>query len=156
MCLDCDDCQVWNSDSMFGFSVSTLYSHNSSLLGPQLKVCKCVWNSLLPPRVSFSFFGWPGKIRSNVLIFCLRLVSWTAMFNPPCHFCSSELESSSHALLHCPFSWSILSAIVEEWGLYWCIPKSVDGLLFWWMSGKFHKFDRLIWRAIPLIVLWSI
>ncbi|XP_028115739.1 uncharacterized protein LOC114313566 [Camellia sinensis] len=69
---------------------------------------------------------------------------------------SSELESSSHVLLHCPFSWSIWSAIVEEWGLYWCIPKSVDGLLSWWMSGKFHKFDRLIWRAILLIVLWSI
>ncbi|KAL7247394.1 hypothetical protein ACSBR2_002330 [Camellia fascicularis] len=73
-----------------------------------------------------------------------------------CHLCSSELETASYVLLHCPFSWSIWSAVVEEWGLHWCIPNSVDGLLSWWMSGKFHNFDRSIWKAIPLIVLWSI
>ncbi|XP_028077316.1 uncharacterized protein LOC114279296 [Camellia sinensis] len=155
LCLDREDCQVWCTDSVSSFSVSALYSHNSSLLGPHLKVSNFVWNSSLPLRVSFfSWLAWKSRIKCSD--FLLKIGILDSNTSPLCHFCNSELETASQVLLHYPFSWSIWSAVVEEWGLHWCIPNSVDGLLSWWMSGKFHNFDRLIWRAIPLIVLWSI
>ena len=41
-------------------------------------------------------------------------------------------------------------------GFSWSIQGSVDDLLQWWMAVNFKNIDRLIWRAIPLIVLWSL
>ncbi|XP_028099375.1 uncharacterized protein LOC114298914 [Camellia sinensis] len=100
------------------FSVSSLYSATSSILGPHFKI-----------YASASFI-YP--------------------------FCCSEPESTVHILLYGPFSWLIWSSIINEWGFSWCIQGSVDDLLQWWMAINFKNIDRLIWRAIPLIVLWSL
>ncbi|KAL7202514.1 hypothetical protein ACSBR1_034063 [Camellia fascicularis] len=155
LCLDSEDCQVWSIASAGQFSVSALYSHSSSFLGPHLRICKCVWNSILPFRVSFfCWLAWKNRIKCSDFLLNIGFLDSNA--SPLCHFCCSALEFATHVLLYCPFSWSIWSAIIEEWGFYWCIPKSADDLLTWWISGKFQKFERSIWRAIPLIVIWSI
>ncbi|XP_028124100.1 uncharacterized protein LOC114321152 [Camellia sinensis] len=149
------DCQVWSNASVGQFSVSTLYSHSSSLLVPHLRICKLVWSSVLPPRVSFFYWlAWKNRIKRSD--FLLRIGILDNNVSSLCPFCSSELESATHVLLHCPFPWLIWSAVIEDWGFHWCILKSVDGLLTWWMSDKFQKRERSIWRAIPLIVLWSL
>ncbi|CAL5381243.1 unnamed protein product [Camellia sinensis] len=50
----------------------------------------------------------------------------------------------------------IWSSVIKEWGLQWCISNSVAGLFHWWMSEKFQKYVRIIWRALPLVILWSL
>lgn len=137
------------------FSVSSLYSFSNSILGPHIPICKYIWNRVVPPKVSFfCWLAWKNKIKSADFMRRIGILEPSTSIS--CTFCNFESKSASHLLLHCPFSWQIWSSIIHDWGLSWCIQDSVDGLLQWWMSVKFKHFDRLIWRAIPHIVLWSI
>lgn len=151
------DCYFWAcaTTSTSEFSVSSIYSFSNSTLGPHLPICNHIWNRAVPPKVSFfCWLAWKNKIKSAE--FMLRIGILDPSVSISCTFCGFESESATHVLLHCPFSWQIWSSIIHEWGLSWCIQDSVDGLLQWWMRVNFNHFERLIWRAIPLIVLWSL
>lgn len=151
------DCYFWAcaSASTGEFSVSSIYSFSNSIIGPHLPICNHIWNRAVPPKVSFfCWLAWKNKIKSAEFMHRISILDPSVSTN--CTFCGYDSESASHVLLHCPFSWLIWSSIIHEWGLSWCIQDSVDGLLQWWMSVNFKHFDRLIWSAIPLIVLWSL
>ncbi|XP_028052094.1 uncharacterized protein LOC114256638 [Camellia sinensis] len=151
------DCFFWACATVNSgeFSVSSIYSFSNSTLGPHLPICNHIWNRAVPPKVSFfCWLAWKNKIKSAEFMLRIGILDPSASIS--CTFCGFESESATHVLLHCPFSWQIWSSIIQDWGLSWCIQDSVDGLLQWWMSVNFNHFDRLIWRAIPLIVLWSL
>ncbi|GMP55749.1 hypothetical protein CsSME_00020479 [Camellia sinensis var. sinensis] len=154
--LDRADCLSWacastgNSD----FSVSSLYSLSSSNFGPNLRICKSIWNRSTPPKVSFfCWLAWKDKVKSAE--FLQRIGILDSSVPILCPFCGAEPESAVHVLLLFPFSWRIWSTFLHDWGFYWCINNSVDGLLHWWLGVRLKSFVRLIWRAIPLIILWS-
>ncbi|CAL5348977.1 unnamed protein product [Camellia sinensis] len=149
------DSLVWSSSTSGPFSAASLYSHSTSLLGPDLPITKFIWCNLLPPKVHF--FGWLAwRNRVKIADFLHNHGILGSNVSTSCTFCNSAVESSSHALLHCPFSWSICSSVISDWGILWCIPYSVAELLNWWMSRKFRGFTSKVWRSIPLVVLWSL
>ncbi|XP_028126429.1 uncharacterized protein LOC114323149 [Camellia sinensis] len=155
--LDRADCLSWAcaSTNSSEFSVSSLYSLSSSNLGPNLRICKSIWNKTTPPKVSFfCWLAWKNKIKSAEFLHRLGILDSSVSIL--CPFCRFEPESAVHVLLLCPFSWLIWSSFIHDWGFFWCINNSVEGLLNWWLGVRLKSFDRLIWRAIPLIVLWSI
>lgn len=145
---------VWSAGSC-SFSVSSLYSFSSSLHGPNLSITKFIWSNIFPPKVHFfGWLAWKNRIKSAVFLQILGILGPSA--STSCSFCNSALESAQHILLHCPFSWSIWSHVLFEWRLQWCIPDSVADVLNWWMGVKFKSPLRNFWRAIPLVVLWSL
>lgn len=73
-----------------------------------------------------------------------------------CIFYNSEIETLDHVLLFCPLVWRVWSHLVCWWGLYWVMPRSVEGLFLWWSSFRFPKVSRQIWRFVPLLVFWAI
>ncbi|CAL5404505.1 unnamed protein product [Camellia sinensis] len=155
--IDRADHLIWASASTSPgvFSVSSLYSASNSILGPHSNICKHIWNGVVPPKVSFfTWLAWKNKVKTAVFMHRIGILDASASLI--CPFCRSDPESAVHILLHCPFSWLIWSSIINEWGFSWCIQGSVDDLLQWWMTVKLKNFDRLIWRAIPLIALWSL
>ena len=152
LCLDMVDCLVWANGS---FSVSALYSFSSSQHGPLLQICKFVWYNALPPKVLFfGWLAWKNRLKTAELLHRLGILSSSA--STLCPFCSSEIETAVHILLHCPFSWCIWSSVIQDWGFNWCIQGSVEGLFYWWMGGKLKRLEKKIWKAIPLVVLWSL
>ncbi|XP_028104744.1 uncharacterized protein LOC114303793 [Camellia sinensis] len=151
------NCYFWAcaTASTGEFSVSSIYSFSNSTLGPHLPIYNHIWNRAVPLKVSFfCWLAWKNKIKSAEFMHRIGILDPSISIS--CTFCVYDSESASHVLLHYPFSWLIWSSIIHEWGLSWCIQDSVDGLLQWWMSVNFKHFDRLIWRANPLIVLWSL
>ncbi|KAL7239755.1 hypothetical protein ACSBR2_005600 [Camellia fascicularis] len=152
LCLDDVDCQVWANGS---FSVSALYSFSSSLLGPQLRIGKFVWYNALPPKVLFfGWLAWKNRIKSAEFLHKIGILSSNA--SSLCPFCSTKVETVVHVLLHCPFSVFIWSLVIHVWAFNWCIQGSVEGLFNWWMGGKFKRLEKKIWKAIPLVALWSL
>ncbi|KAL7183910.1 hypothetical protein ACSBR2_026144 [Camellia fascicularis] len=138
LCNENADCLIWSNDaaSHTQFSVFGLYSQSTSLLGPNLKICKHVWSTVLPPKVSFfCWLAWKNRVKS--LEFLHKIGILDSSVATLCPFCNSKTESTIHVLLHCPFSWLIWSAVIQEWGFQWCILNSVAGLLNWWIGGKF-------------------
>ncbi|CAL5367336.1 unnamed protein product [Camellia sinensis] len=155
LCLNSTDSLVWSALGSCAFSVSSLYSLCTSLLGPPLVISKFIWSNTLPPKVSF--FGWLAwKNRVKTAVFLLDIGILSTNVSPLCPLCKVAPESISHVLLHCHFSWVIWSSVLFEWGLCWCIPQSVDALFNWWMGTKLKHPLRKFWEAIPLVVLWSL
>ncbi|CAL5373601.1 unnamed protein product [Camellia sinensis] len=71
-------------------------------------------------------------------------------------FCKTQQETIEHVLLLCPLVWRIWSGLLQWWGVVWVVPSSIEGLLHWWAGLYCNKEERRIWRAIPLVALWSI
>ncbi|XP_028106251.1 uncharacterized protein LOC114305367 [Camellia sinensis] len=68
----CTDCPTWNDVIVRGFKVADLYKFCDKLLGPQIKVCKFVYNKDIPPKwwgvewaipkiVEGLFHWWSGR-----------------------------------------------------------------------------------------------
>ncbi|XP_028075536.1 uncharacterized protein LOC114277790 [Camellia sinensis] len=124
LCLDSVDCRVWANGS---FSVSALYSFSSSQLGLELRISKFVWCNALPPKVLFfGWLAWKNTIKSVEFLHRISILSSSVSFL--CPFCSTEVESALHVLLHCLFSWFIWSSVIYDWGFNWCIQGSMEGL----------------------------
>ncbi|KAL7201279.1 hypothetical protein ACSBR1_033060 [Camellia fascicularis] len=135
-------CQVADSGI---FTVSSLYSFSTSLLGPLLSLSKFIWNHILPPKaLFFGWLAWKYKIKTSE--FLHNLVILGNNLSTSCIFCNAAPEFAQHILLHCSFSWAIWSSVLQDWGLQWCIPLSVAGLFNWWLEANFKSFLRQFWR----------
>ncbi|KAI8015319.1 hypothetical protein LOK49_LG05G02378 [Camellia lanceoleosa] len=42
------------------------------------------------------------------------------------------------------------------WDVVGVLPDSVNGVLLWWEGQVVRSKERMIWRGVPLVVLWSI
>lgn len=71
-------------------------------------------------------------------------------------FCGSDTESVAHVLIWCPFVWRVWAEMLVWWDIQAAIPGSVECLLWWWAGEKLKKKEKMIWRVIPLAVMWSV
>ncbi|GMP95492.1 hypothetical protein CsSME_00044522 [Camellia sinensis var. sinensis] len=73
---ECVDSLSWSAAAAGSgmFTVSSLYSFSTSLLGPPLVLSKFIWNHILPPKVLL--FGWLAwKTKLKLLNSCSTLAS---------------------------------------------------------------------------------
>lgn len=113
--LDCVDSLAWMAAAAGSgmFTVSSLYSFSSSLLGLQLVLSKFVWNHSLPPKVLFfGWLAWKNRIKSSEFLRNLGILGHN--ISTSCIFCNSAPESAQHLLLHCSFSWAIWSSMLQD------------------------------------------
>ncbi|KAL7189991.1 hypothetical protein ACSBR1_039601 [Camellia fascicularis] len=102
----------------------------------------------------FGWLAWKGRIKTSCYLQSIGVLSDAS--NVSCIFCRNELETVNHLLLCCPFSWRIWSNIINWWGVSWVLSGSVSSLLQWWDGYRFNKKEKVIWKVMPLAVLWSI
>lgn len=148
------DIWKWRADSSGMYSAASGYRRCESLLGPDRKVVGEVWNNCAPPKVKFfGWLAWLGKVKTSSYLQRIGILDKAA--NVSCVFCQNEVESVNHILLFCPFVWLLWSQIMKWWGVQWVMPNSVEGLLQWWSFCKMKKLEKVIWKVVPLAVLWS-
>lgn len=66
------------------------------------------------------------------------------------------METVTHVLMCCPFSWRVWPNVIKWWGISWVQPGSVPSLLQWWAGYRCNKRVKMLWKIIPLAVLWSL
>lgn len=148
--LETQDSAVWGAAKPGQSFVSNLYNY-----GGFESFSRLVWIKLLPPKVQF--FGWLAwKHKIKTFVFLQRIGVLPSSASSLCVFCKSQQESLEHVLMLCPFVWRVWSGLLQWWGVSWVIPDSVIGLLQWWSRYPCRKAELRIWRAIPLVTLWSI
>src|ERR1044072_3159829 len=72
-----------------------------------------------------------------------------------CSICAMEIESTRHLLMICNLSWMCWSMILARESLQWCIPRSLQEVLFEWKALK-TKSDQILWELILHSLCWSI
>ncbi|KAI8537194.1 hypothetical protein RHMOL_Rhmol09G0006200 [Rhododendron molle] len=71
-----------------------------------------------------------------------------------CPLCSLYLETHQHLFLHCQFSWSVWSIILDWWKIKWVCPVSVPSLARWWFANGLTRLEKHIWEACFYATLW--
>lgn len=97
---DLEDRRTWRVALGVDFSVKSYYgfiANHRMIMGPE------IWYNGIPLKVQF--FMWTAVLEK---ISTMDLL-WSKGFNMPsvCLLCYQDTESTSHLLLHCPFSWEI-------------------------------------------------
>lgn len=123
--------------------------------GPCHRSVDIIWNNFSPPKAKFfSWLAWRGRQKTKELLHRFGILAGEDV--QTCIFCQQDNESIDHIMLHCPFVWKIWSATAEWWGFQWAIPRSIDDLLLCWLSWKFKKKVKQVWRVLPAAILWSV
>ncbi|CAL5334565.1 unnamed protein product [Camellia sinensis] len=149
------DSLSWAADSSGLFSVASAYKGCELSLATNSKIADLIWKNVSPPRVQFfGWLAWKGRIKTSYYLQRIGVLS--DGFDPRCIFCKGEVENINHVLLFCPFTWRIWSRILQWWGIQWVLPGSISCLFNWCIGIKLQKQEQMIWRAIPLAVLWSV
>ncbi|KAL7255365.1 hypothetical protein ACSBR1_009508 [Camellia fascicularis] len=57
----------------------------------------------------------------------------------------------------CPtMAWRVWTEILKWWDVQDVLPGSMESLLNWWDGVRLNKKQRLIWKSLPITVLWSL
>jgi hypothetical protein len=113
-----------------------------------------VWITLTPSKVQL--FLWllvQDKVTTRDFLFqhdCLTLQK------SRCAFCNSSLETSSHLLIHCHFTWNIWMKLISNRGFCSVFPKFVDNRCYQWSFMVKGKQHNLSWQLLFSCVAWNL
>ncbi|GMP72459.1 hypothetical protein CsSME_00030493 [Camellia sinensis var. sinensis] len=145
----------WAADRSGIFTVSSAYKWSELTTTMPTQVVELIWKNAAPPKAQFfAWLAWKGRIKTSTYLQSIRILSPNSDVN--CVFCRKERETVSHVLLCCSFSWRVWSNIIGWWGVSWVQPGSVVGLIQWWAGFRCKNRLKVIWKIIPLAVLWSL
>ena len=148
---DVEDEVIWTKAKDKRFSVKSLYKD----LDPERREefpANIIWNSLVPPRVSF--FVWEATWKKSITLDRLQRRGFSLANR--CYLCLVEEESIDHILLHCGLARCLWSFLFSLFGVSWVLPYSIREALLGWLGPCVGKERRKVWRAAPLCLFWIV
>ena len=148
---DVEDEVIWTKAKDKRFSVKSLYKD----LDPERREefpANIIWNSLVPPRVSF--FVWEATWKKSITLDRLQRRGFSLANR--CYLCLVEEESIDHILLHCGLARSLWSLLFSLFGVSWVLPSSIREALLGWLGPCVGKEKRKVWRSAPLCLFWIV
>uniref|UniRef100_A0A7N2MU36 Ultraviolet-B receptor UVR8 n=1 Tax=Quercus lobata TaxID=97700 RepID=A0A7N2MU36_QUELO len=111
-----------------------------------------IWKQKIPSRVAF--FAWSAALGKCLTIDNLRkrkvcILDW-------CYMCKRSSESVDHLFLHCPVASELWDMVFGLFGVCWIMPSSVVGLFACWQGHFGHLRNGVIWKVVPLCLMWCI
>ena len=74
---------------------------------------RVIWNSWVPPRVSF--FAWEAMWKKVLTLDRIQRRGWPLTYR--CYLCFSKAESINHILLHCELARSLWNLLFSLFGV---------------------------------------
>ena len=99
---------------------------------------RVIWNSLVPPRVSF--FAWEATWKKVLTLDRIHRRGFSLANR--CYLCLSKEESIDYILLHCVLTRSLWNFLFSLFGVLWVLPYSIREALLGWLGpcvGKERK-----------------
>ena len=148
---DVEDQVVWTKAKDERFSVKSLYKAlESESLGDFL--ARVIWNSLVPPRVSF--FAWEAMWKKALTLDRIQRRGFSLA--NICYLCLSEEESIDHILLHCVLTRSLWSLLISLFGVSWVLHSSIREALLGWLGPCVGKERKKVCFSTPLYLFWIV
>ena len=150
------DTLIWRATGNSSFhvkSISDKIYESSSPLIPKQSVAS-IWRSHIPPRAQLTIW-WAhlGKLKTSDILLEKGIIGPQQAL---CPFCNLEIETNSHVLFTCSFSWSIWMEVLCWWGISGVLHKDCGNFCVEWnglMKGR--KWGKL-WRLILGCTIWSL
>lgn len=150
-----NDKLVWAGSFSNSFSVKSLYE----MARPQASIANAafdlIWSNVAPYWVQcFCWLVHLRKIKSSEYLLKIGIIQNEE--EAFCKFCSLQLESVDHLLLHCDPVWQLWAKILDWWGVRWATPKTLVDLFLWWKDWNMKNDKKVIREVIPMATLWTI
>ena len=118
------------------------------------EIISIVWQKFIPPRANvIVWLAAKEKLRTG------RLLTDKGIITPlqaACPFCGTYLESNSHLLFECRFSWSAWMEILKWWGVSAPIHNQCSTFCLQWIGLVKGRKNKDIWALTLGCVLWSL
>jgi hypothetical protein len=158
---DLEDKWRWKPDEEGEFSVKSTYALISNLSAGRgnwddnlAAAFKALWNCPAPSKVlGFSWMLLHNKIPTKDNLLRRQIINGNDQL---CVFCGTELETSVHLFIYCPFALNVWEKIHNWLALGFMLPQNLVSLLHFFAVYRGQKKRTqgllLIWNA----VVWAI
>lgn len=116
-----------------------LLEHHFSCQKVPLKVQFFMWTAVLD-KISTMDMLWRK---------CLTLPSICLLYY-------QDVESTSHLLLHCPYTWEIWCGCAKDFVVSFIAPRSLKDLLLGWGMEAFSYVGRRLWKVVLAAICWEV
>ena len=106
----------------------------------------------MQPKVSF--FAWEVSWGKVLTLDQIQKRGWTLANR--CYFCQAHEESIDHLLFYCEKTRDVWKLLFTLFGESWVFLSSVKETLLGWNRSFLGKMRRIVWKADPLCLFWSV
>ncbi|CAO2835995.1 unnamed protein product [Amaranthus hypochondriacus] len=117
-------------------------------------VAYLIWSIKVPPRVHLII--WMAsleKLKTGDVLVDRGLLD---VNNAMCPFCGINVESNSHIIFTCSFSWSVWMMMLDWWGVSGVLHKCCAAFMLSWESLRPKWCKGKLWKLILGCVIWSL
>lgn len=132
--------------------LGTLYTSHTPRLTQALS--SYIWSIKVPPRVQLTvWMAGLAKLKTGDWLVQKGLLD---PIHALCPFCNGALETNSHSLFSCPFSWRVWMRVLQWWGISGVLHNSCDTFILAWRGLAPKRRRGEIWKLALGCVLWSL
>ena len=146
----------WKHSEVVSYPTKDITTELSMPLAPSLpkSVVSFVWQKFIPPRAKLVvWLANKEKLKTGELLVEKGIIS---PLDASCPLSSTEIESISHLLFVCKFSWSAWMDILKWWGLSAPLQNQCTNFSMQWLGLIKGRKHRNIWTLILGCVFWSL
>lgn len=146
----------WNGVDYQRFPVKAITEKVYEAIDPVLpsSITSFIWSIKVPPRVLLTI--WLAnleKLKTGDFLVNKGLIDHAQAL---CPFCEEALESNSHLLFTCHFSWGIWMRVLQWCGITGVLPNRCIQFVEAWRRLNSFKRKAKLWNLILGCVIWSL
>lgn len=153
---ECRDIISWHGSKERSFPikeiVGKLYESADPIIPKSL--ANFIWSIKAPPRALIMIWlDNMEKLKTSDFLVKKGLIDPNDAY---CTFCNTELESNSHILFTCQFSWYIWMQILNWWGISGVLQNKCGPFTDAWRHLAPKRKRGKLWNLTLACVMWSI
>ncbi|GAB4853654.1 hypothetical protein Ancab_040605 [Ancistrocladus abbreviatus] len=153
-----DDTWKWGSFGQGCYSVHSAFRslcQGFSFSHPLILPPKLLWRKELPKKLSCFLWRWClNKLPTRENLFQRHILQEEE--DRLCVFCKAEVEDLAHVMLCCRWSWEIWGRLLNWWGLYITLPKSIEELVHQVVLGIGNSVGGAEWRLVCFALCYMV
>lgn len=154
--LGVEDSVGWNGSNDTNFPISHIVNKlfDSSVQVLPKGIINYVSRSLVPPRAKLTIWlASLEKLKTGDLLVEKGIIDQQ---DAQCPFCKLVVESNSHILFTCSFSWSTWMEILNGWGINGVLHDNCSLFITEWFGVMRNRRWKKLWTMTLGCVIWSL
>lgn len=138
------------------FPIKRIMDKLQSATTPPLSksIASLIWKIKAPPRATIVIWlACLEKLKTGDSLVEKGVIDVTNAF---CPLCSTGVETNSHILFSCRFSWNIWMKILNWWGINGVLHSHCTTFILSWCSLRPKKCNRKKWMLVLGCAIWSL
>lgn len=147
---------TWHGGEYQRFPIKEVMDRLYGSITPSIPkgVAVFIWSIKVPPRVHITLWlAALERLKTGDALLERGIISPAQAM---CPLCESALETNSHILFTCSFSWSLWMQVLKWWGISGVLPERSVHFFSRWKYLAPYRSKGKIWNLVLGCVIWSL